>query len=466
MQKNATASINTAANAGGMPAAGRLNWSTRMAFILAATGSAVGLGNIWKFPYITGENGGGAFVLLYLFCIALIGIPLLIAEVMIGRRGKHSPPDAMRALAKEAGVSRHWSLVGWIGVITGFLLLSFYLVVAGWAVSYIFTAGTGAFNGASGDEIGAMFGGLVGDPVATTVWGSVVLLITSAIVIKGVKQGLERAVTTMMPGLLVLLLVLVGYAMTTGHFAEGVNFMFNPDFSKLTGTSVLVALGHAFFSLSLAGGGMMTYGSYLGKDVSLGKTVLTIGVLDTLVALIAGLAIFPIVFANNLEPGAGPGLIFVTLPIAFGQMPMGQVVGLLFFIMLSFAALTSAISLMEPAVSFLTEKKGYSRLKAGSMTTAGIWVLSLGSVFSFNIWQDHTLYGKTFFDVLDYLTSSWIMPLSGLAMAVFTGWVMKKTATKEELPHGMTHTLWRFLIRYVTPVGILAVFLNAIGVMG
>jgi NSS family neurotransmitter:Na+ symporter len=269
----------------------------------------------------------------------------------------------------------------------------------------------------------------------------------------------------MMPGLLLILLILVGYSMTTGQFGRGFEFMFSPDFSKLTGTSVLVALGHAFFSLSLAGGGMMTYGSYLPKKVSLGRTVLTIGLLDTLVALIAGLAIFPIVFANGLEPGAGPGLIFVTLPLAFGQMPFGQLVGVLFFIMLSFAALTSAISLLEPAVSWLTEKRGFSRLKAGLLTSAGIWLLSLGSVFSFNIWEEHKLFGKTFFDVLDYLTSGWIMPLSGLAMAVFTGWIMTKGATRDELGEGPGHRIWHFLIRYIVPVGILLIFLNAIGVL-
>ncbi|ANG61886.1 symporter [Marinobacterium aestuarii] len=456
----AAASLNQAA-----PERGRTQWSTRLAFILAATGSAVGLGNIWKFPYITGENGGGAFVLLYLGCIALIGIPLLMAEVLIGRRGKQSPPDAMRALALEAGVSPRWQLVGWVGVMTGFVLLSFYLVVAGWAVAYIFNAGSGVFTGASSDDIGALFNSLVSDPVASTLWGTLVLAVTAAIVIKGVKQGLERAVTIMMPGLLLILLLLVGYSMTTGSFGQGFAFMFNPDFSKLTGTSVLVALGHAFFSLSLAGGGMMTYGSYLPKQVSLGRTILTIGLLDTLVALIAGLAIFPIVFANGLEPGAGPGLIFVTLPLAFGQLPLGQLVGVLFFVMLSFAALTSAISLLEPAVSWLTEKRGLSRLRAGLMTAAGIWLLSLGSVFSFNLWQEHRLYGKTFFDVLDYLTSGWIMPLSGLAMAIFTGWVMTRAATGEEVGTGLGYSLWRWLIRYVVPVGIVAIFLNAIGVL-
>ncbi len=462
---NATASgaVNTDVQAG---AGARVSWSSRLVFILAATGSAVGLGNIWKFPYITGENGGGAFVLLYLACMALIGVPLLMAEIMIGRRGKQSPPQAMQALAQEANVAQRWKWLGWTGVMTGFLLLSFYLVVAGWAVAYVFNAGSGAFSGASTEEVGALFGNLVGDPLASTAWASVVLVMTAAIIIKGVKQGLERAVSILMPGLFVLLLGLLGYAMTTGYFSQGVEFMFNPDFSKLTGASVLVALGHVFFSLSLAGGGMMTYGSYLPKNVSLGKTVMTIALLDTIVALIAGLAIFPLVFAYDLEPGAGPGLIFMTLPLAFSQMPFGSVVGALFFLMLSLAALTSAISLLEPAVAYLCEKRKMSRVKAGTGIALALWVLSLGSVFSFNIWQEHTLYGKTFFDVLDYLTSSWIMPISGLLMAVFTGWVMKRESTEDELGQGIGYRVWRSLIRYLVPIAIVAIFLQAIGVMG
>ncbi|WP_428033969.1 sodium-dependent transporter [Amphritea sp.] len=449
------------ANSAAVPST-KASWSTRMAFILAASGSAVGLGNIWKFPYITGENGGGAFVLVYLICVLAIGVPLLMAEVMLGRRGKNSPPVAMKNVAKEMGASQRWSVIGWMGVITGILLLSFYIVVSGWALSYIFTTGSGAFNGASPDQIGGMFGGMLADPARLIAWSTVVLAITMYIISRGVNNGLEWAVNKLMPGLLLLILVLVGYAMTTGHFSEGLNYLFNPDFSKITSNSVLVALGHAFFTLSLAGGGMMTYGAYLPKKVSLTKACLSIAAIDTIVALLAGMAIFPIVFAYGLDPSSGPGLIFVTLPIAFGQMPLGILVGVLFFVMLSIAALTSAISLLEPAVSWLTGRFNMTRAKACLGSGAVLWILSLGTVFSFNIWEEKKFFGKTFFEMLDFLTASWIMPLTGLLIALFAGWVMTAKASKEEFGTGISHRLWYIAIRFVSPVAIIAIFLHAL----
>ena len=452
------------ADVGGRPS--QLQWSSRLTFILAATGSAVGLGNIWKFPYITGVHGGGAFVLVYLACILVIGLPLLMAEVMLGRRGRQNPANSMANLAREFKASRHWRLLGWLGVVSGFMILSFYTVVAGWGFSYIFDSAGGAFDGASGEQVGAHFERLLADPRALIFWGTLVLLITLGVVVRGVKQGLEKAVNAMMPGLFILLLVLVGYAMTTGYFMQGLHFLFNPDFSKLSGTSILVALGHAFFTLSLAGGGMMTYGSYLPKKVSIAKTAIIIGILDTLVALLAGMVIFPLVFANGLEPGSGPGLLFVTLPIAFGQMPLGGLFGMIFFIMLSVAALTSAISLIEPAVAWMTEKYRISRFRACLMSGLVMWVLSLGTVFSFNIWEQYTLFGKTFFGVLDYLTSGWFLPLGGLFIAIFAGWVMTRKATEEELGQGLGYRLWYYTIRYISPVAIVIMFLNAIGVIG
>lgn len=445
----------------------RLQWSSRMAFILAAAGSAVGLGNIWKFPYITGENGGGAFVLVYLACILLIGIPVMMAEIMIGRRAQKNPAEAMETLALEAKASRLWKSVGWMGVICGFLILSFYTVIAGWAVSYIFTAGSGAFVDITPDQAGAMFGGMLADPIRLLSWSTLVVVITMYIVGRGVNAGLEKAVNFLMPGLLVLILIMVGYAMSTGHFIEGVEFLFAPDFSKLSTESVLVALGHAFFTLSLASGAIMTYGSYLPKNTSIVKTSMAIGFLDTAVALLAGMAIFPIVFAYGLEPGAGPGLIFVTLPIAFGQMPFGTLFGVLFFIMLSIAAITSAISLIEPAISWLTEKRQFSRLKACVTSGLGLWVLGLGTVLSFNVWENHKLFGKTFFDLMDFLTANLMMPLGGLCVAIFAAWVIKSKVAEEELGMGagLLFKAWQFAMRYLTPVGIVIVFLNALGVI-
>ncbi len=442
-------------------------WSSRWVFFLAATGSAVGLGNIWKFPYITGENGGGAFVLVYLGCILLIGIPLLMAEVMIGRRGRQNPDGAVARLAREAGASTKWRAAGWLGGLTGFLILSFYLVVAGWALSYVPTTLSGAFNGVAGEASGEVFNGLLASPIRLIVCGTLVLLATMLIVGFGVRGGLERSLRFLMPGLFVLLLGLVGYAAVTGEFLQALGFLFVPDFSALTATSVLIALGHAFFTLSLGAGAMMVYGSYLPEGTSIAKTSVLVALADTVVALLAGMAIFPLVFGNGLEPGAGPGLIFVTLPIAFGQMPLGQVVGGLFFVMLVIAALTSAISLSEPSIAWMTERFRISRLKAVLVSGVVLWLLSLGSVFSFNLWADYQLFGKTFFDSLDYLTTNWLMPLGGLCTVLFTGWVMKEQTVRDAIgiQHGGMFRAWWLLLRFGTPLAIVLVFLNLSGLI-
>ena len=457
----------SAASGSSLSSPARVQWSTRMAFILAAVGSAVGLGNIWKFPYITGEHGGGAFVLVYLACILAIGIPVMMAEIALGRRGRHNPAQGIAALVREAGAHPFWKIIGIMALLSGFMILMFYTVVAGWAFAYAPKAATGSFVGEGGDAIGAMFGGMLADPVGLTIWMTVVLGLTMAIVVRGLQGGLEKAINLLMPGLLVLLLVMVGYAMGTGHFAEGVSFLFKADFSKMTGTAFLVALGHAFFTLSLASGAIMTYGSYLPDNVSIGKTTLLIAIMDTVVALAAGLAIFPLVFANGLEPGAGPGLIFVTLPIAFGQMPFGSAFGTLFFLLLAIAALTSAISLLEPTISWLTEKFQMTRIKACLLAGGLLWLGGLGVVTSLNVGEEWTLFGKTFFDMLDYLTSSWLMPLGGLLMAIFSGWILKKTVMQDELGmgSGMLYQLWSFTMRYVTPLAIIIVFLHALGIV-
>ena len=445
----------------------RVQWSTRMAFILAAVGSAVGLGNIWKFPYITGEHGGGAFVLVYLGCILIIGIPVMMAEIALGRRGRHNPAQGIATLAREAGAHPFWKIIGVMALLCGFMILMFYTVVAGWAFAYVPKAASGSFVGENGDTIGSMFGGMLADPIALTIWMTVVLGLTMGIVLRGLHGGLEKAINLLMPGLLILLLILVGYAMTSGHFMEGVSFLFKADFSKMTGTGFLVALGHAFFTLSLASGAIMTYGSYLPENVSIGKTTMIIAIMDTVVALAAGLAIFPLVFANGLEPGAGPGLIFVTLPIAFGQMPFGSTFGTLFFLLLAVAALTSAISMLEPTISWLTEKFKMTRFKACMLAGSLLWLGGLGVVASLNIGSEWTLFGKTFFDMLDYLTSSWLMPLGGLLMAIFSGWILKKTVMQDELGLSSTvmHKLWLFTMRYITPLAIIIVFLNVLGII-
>jgi len=442
-------------------------WSSRMAFVLAATGSAVGLGNIWKFPYIAGENGGGAFVLVYLVCIAIVGIPIMMAEVMIGRRGRQSPINTMRILAREEGGSRYWRFLGWSGVVAGFLILSYYSVIAGWALAYVFRAGTGMFFGASADDISKMFADFVASPERLLAWHTIFMVMTMVVVSRGVRSGLEQAVRFLMPALFVLLIILVGYAMTTGSFMEGVRFLFAADFSKITSTGILIAMGHSFFTLSLGMGAIMIYGSYMPANISIAQTSIVIALADTLVALLAGLAIFPIVFANGLEPGSGPGLIFQTLPLAFGQMPAGALFGLLFFLLLVFAAWSSAISLIEPAVGWLVENHGFSRVAASVWSGIATWLLGLGTILSFSSWSEFKLFDRTFFDLLDFVTANIMLPLGGLFIALFVGWAMSRRSTAEELQIAMpiAYGLWRFLVRYLTPLAVVIVFLKAIGVI-
>ncbi len=442
-------------------------WSGKLAFILAATGSAVGLGNIWKFPYITGENGGGAFVLVYLFCIALVGIPIMMAEILLGRRGRQSPMNTMATLAREAGASPVWRWLGMMGVVAGFLILSFYSVIAGWALAYIERAATGAFTGIDKAGVGALFGGLVGDWEKLLGWHTLFIVMTVAVVARGVRHGLERAVSVLMPLLFVILVLLVGYAIAQGDFARAVEFMFKPDFSKLTGESVLIAMGHAFFTLSLGMGAIMIYGSYLPSHVSIGQVTLVVAIADTIVALLAGLAIFPIVFAQGLEAGAGPGLIFQTLPLAFGQMPGGAIIGTLFFIMLTFAAWSSAISLIEPAVTWLVENRGMERMTAAMLTGFVAWLLGIGTVLSFNEWSELTWLGRTFFDNLDFLTTNILLPLGGLLISIFAAWVMRREHLLDELemPDGALFQLWHFLIRFFAPAAVVTIFLNSVGLI-
>ena len=442
-------------------------WSSRFAFILAATGSAVGLGNIWKFPYITGENGGGAFVFVYLLCVLMIGIPIMIAETMLGRRGRQSPINTMETLAVEAEADPGWHYLGWLGVVAGFLILSYYSVIAGWASAYVLKAFIGSFSGADGSQIKTIFEGFMASPVQLIFWHTLFMLATMVVVARGVNSGIEKAVRFLMPGLFVLLMLLVAYAMASGSYERGLEFLFTPDFSKIDGDAVLTAMGHAFFTLSLGMGAIMVYGSYLPHGVSISKTAMLIAGTDTVVALLAGIAIFPIVFANGLEPGSGPGLIFQTLPIAFGNMTGGWLFGVLFFVMLVFAALSSSISLIEPAVAWLVENKDLSRHQACIWSGLVTWLLGLGTVFSFNLWSEFKIFDRTVFQLLDYLTANLMLPVGGFAIAVFAGWIMKRQHSEQELgmANALHYRLWRFLICYVSPAAVFLVFLNVVGVI-
>ncbi|WP_069384782.1 sodium-dependent transporter [Halomonas caseinilytica] len=439
------------------------NWSSRLAFVLAAVGSTVGLGNIWKFPYMVGESGGAAFVLVYLLCIAFIGLPILVAEWLIGRRGQNNPANAMTDLATAAGKPKAWMLVGFSGILGAFLILSFYSVIGGWSLYYTLSSVTGAFSGQDADGIGELFNGMLGNPGLLLLGHSVFMLLVIGIVARGVTKGLESAVRTLMPALGVLLLVLVGYGMTTGHFGEAVSFLFNPDWSVLSGGTVLAALGHAFFTLSLGMGIMMAYGSYLGEDINLLKTARTVVIMDTVIALGAGLAIFPIVFANGLDLDSGPKLIFVTLPLAFGQMGAGIVIGLMFFLLLTFAALTSAISLLEPVVEFVEERTPLSRISSTVVSGIGAWALGIAALLSFNIWSDPVLFGLGVFDLLDKLTSKFMLPLTGLFAVIFVAWVLDREGVRQELGLGDTGAkVWTLVSRFIAPLGVIVVFISSL----
>ncbi len=445
-------------------------WSSGLTFILAAVGAAVGLGNIWKFPYIVGIGGGGAFVLIYLGCVAFVAIPILITELWLGRKGGASPPVAMANVAAAAGRSKHWSIIGYVGMIVGYMIATYYSVIAGWTLAYIVKA-SNDFGGALPSEVGQQFDALLADPTALTLWHTAFMIIAIIIVGRGLRGGIEKAVKFLMPALFVMLLVMIGYAAVEGDFGAALNFLFSTDMSKIDGRAVLIAIGQSFFSISVAMGLIMTYGSYVPKEVSLPKSALIIGAADTLVALLAGLMIFPLVFANNLDPGSGPGLIFQTLPGAFAGMQGGALFGTVFFILLAFAAVTSIIAIIEPIVRYSQGKWGWSRRNACIVFGLLAWVIGLLTVFSFNIWADaaplgflSTFAGMNPYDLIDYFTANLLMPLGGIFMAVFVGWLIRPEVLAEDLPFGSrgVFVAWLWMIRVIVPVAILGVLYTSL----
>ena len=440
-------------------------WDSRWTFIMAATGSAVGLGNIWKFPYVAGSNGGGAFVLVYLFCILLIGVPVMMAEVMIGRRGRQSPINSVRDVVFESGADARWRHVGWVGVSAGMLILSFYAVIAGWALSYIFAMASGELVGVNGDSAAAAFASLLADPGRLIFWQSVFMLLCVVVVVGGVKKGLGVAVEILMPLLFVMLLLLLGLSYFQGNFAAAWNFLFSFNIELLTWRGVLEAMGQAFFTLSIGMGAIMAYGAYMPQKVNIGKTILIVAFFDSLVAIISGLIIFSIVFGTQgIEPSAGPGLMFISLPVAFANMSGGLLIGCAFFVLVSIAAWSSAISLLEPCVAWLIEAKNIRRLNANILLAGTAWLLGIGSVLSFNLWSEIQVAGFTFFDFLDFLTTNIMLPLSGLLIALFVGYVIKPEFISLEM-QGISPTMykvWRASLRYIAPVAISAVFVMGI----
>ena len=446
-------------------------WSSGFTFILAAIGAAVGLGNIWKFPYVVGVSGGGAFVLVYLGCVLFIAIPILITELWIGRAGGSSPPLAMSNVARQGGLNPgRWSLVGYMAMLVGYLIATYYCVIAGWTLSYIFKAG-GGFGHAEPAAVAQQFDDLLANPGALVAWHSVFMVIALFIVGRGLKDGIERVVTVLMPALFAMLLLMIGYAAVEGDFGAALSFLFSTDFSKIDSATVLVAIGQAFFSISVAMGLLMTYGSYVPKHVSLTKSALIIAGADTLVAILAGLMIFPLVFGNDLDPGSGPGLIFQTLPTAFADMPGGRVFGVVFFVLLAFAAVTSLIAIIEPIVRYAEDKWNMRRRNGVLVFGSLAWAIGLLTVFSFNIWSDvhplgrfDTFRDKTVFDLIDYATANLMMPLGGILMALFVGWRIKPQALVEDLSFGSTalFNAWLWMIRVVVPLAILWVLVTSL----
>lgn len=439
----------------------RAHWSGKLAFILAASGSAIGLGNIWKFPYITGVNGGGAFVLIYLVCIALVGIPIMIAELYIGQAAQRNVVCAFESLDKE---KTGWRLPGVLGLISAFLILSFYSVVGGWVLNYEFETITGSLLHQDEGVIKGTLDALLGHPWIQLFWHTIFMVLTVGIVIGGVKNGLERWNKILMPLLLILLCGLLVYVLTLDGFSKAVNFLFSMDVSKLTSGGILEAVGHSFFTLSLGMGAILTYGSYLEKNEDLQRITLVVAVMDTVIALIAGLVIFSIVFSFDLEPAAGPGLIFSTLPVLFSKMPGGYFLSLTFFLLIAFAAFTSAVSILEVVTAYWEEKHKVCRKKTAVICGSAVWVVGLLSVFSYNLLADVKVFGLAFFDLFDVMTSNYFLPIGGMLISLFFGWKLGPTVCEKVL--GTSKSIRFYLLlwstRVVAPIAVLVVLIQKI----
>lgn len=452
-------------------------WSSKIGFLMAAVGSAVGLGSIWKFPYMTGDSGGSAFVIVFIISITLIGFPVLIAEWLIGRRGQSNPQASFRKVALASNLPKAWGILGVIGLLAAFMILSFYSVIGGWSLNYTLKAGMNNFAGLNADSTGAMFGDMLANPITMAIWHTVFMALTVFIVAKGVSAGVEKASKIMMPALAVIMLVIVGYNAMYMDFAKGFDFLFRLDFGRMqevgVGKVLMAALGHAFFCLSLGMAIMVSYGSYLKQDVNLLSTARTVIIWDIIFSLMAGLMIFPILFSNNLDPAAGPGLIFVTLPIAFGQMSFGIVLGTLFFILLTFAALTSSISILEPLTEFLEERTPLNRKMSAIVGGVTTWAIGILALLSFNVLSDFSVFSITIggevkpqgiFDALDYVTSKIMLPLTGLGTVIFVGWFVNQQSIKSELGlSGGKWSAWQIVVKFIAPIGVIAVFLTELG---
>jgi len=446
----------------------RVSFGSKIGAILAAAGSAVGLGNIWRFPYEAGNHGGAAFILVYLACVFIMGMPIMIAEFTVGRRAKASTGRAFGLLAND----NKWNCIGGLGVLAALLILGYYSVVAGWTLEYILVSLSNGFSGKGPEEFVALFQNFSQDPFRPVIWLLLFLLLTHYIVVKGVKDGIEKSSKIMMPVLFILIVVLAICSMTLPNAGKGLEFLLKPDFSKVNADVFLGAMGQAFFSMSLGMGCLSTYASYFGSDTRLGKTALSVGVIDTFVAILAGLIIFPAAFSVGIQPDAGPSLIFITLPNvfqqAFGSIPFLAIIfSLLFYVLLALAALTSTISLHEVVTAYLNERFKITRGRAAMFVTSFCVITGILSSLSLGAW-DTKFFSLGFFDLLDFVTAKLMLPLGGLLVCLFVGWYLKRSVSYEELTnYGLQKAtyfpVYMFILRYFAPIAITLIFVNELG---
>lgn len=449
----------------------RGNFGSKLGVILASAGSAVGLGNIWRFPYETGNHGGAAFILIYLGCILLLGLPIMIAEFLIGRHSQANTARAYQILAPGT----QWRWVGRMGVLAGFLILGYYSVVAGWTLEYIFEAVSNSFAGKTPAEFISSFQSFSSNPWRPALWLTLFLLATHFIIVKGVEKGIEKSSKIMMLTLFIIILVLVGCSVTLPGASRGIEFLLKPDFSKVDGNVFLGAMGQAFFSLSLGMGCLCTYASYFSKDTNLTRTAFSVGIIDTFVAVLAGFIIFPAAFSVGIQPDAGPSLIFITLPNVFQQAFSGipvlaYIFSVMFYVLLALAALTSTISLHEVVTAYLHEEFNFTRGKAARLVTAGCILLGVLCSLSLGVTKDFTIFGLGMFDLFDFVTAKLMLPLGGLLISIFTGWYLDKKLVWSEITNNGTlkvpiYKLIIFILKYVAPIAISVIFINELGLL-
>lgn len=444
----------------------RDSFGSKFGVIAATAGSAIGLGNIWRFPYIAGENGGAAFLIIYLGFIVAIGIPVMLSEFTIGRRAQLNAFGSFKKLAPN----RPWYLIGLMGIAAAFMILAFYTAVAGWTLEYIYQSVVNGFGGKSSEQLNGMFNSFVGGTWRPLMWFFVFMLLTASIIMAGVQKGIEKYTKILMPVLLILLFALVIRSVTLPGAGKGIAFLFKPDFSKITASTILEALGQAFFSLSIGMGTLITYGSYIQKNENLGSTAFSVAFTDTFIAILAGLAIFPAVFAFNIDPNEGTGLVYITLPNIFQQMPGGYFFSLMFFILLGVAALTSTISVLEVIVAFFVEELKLKRKPATLLAAGSVSILGIMCVLSTSSMAGMKIFGLTVFDLLDFTSANILLPLGGLFIVLFVAWVLGKNGTKKELSNDGSLKagyvpLYMFVIKFIAPLAIAFIFLQGVGLI-